>query len=147
MRAFFLSVALFTALPAQSQVPGSADLLGEWWTPGFGARVLIEPCGDAVCGRIVWVWDESANIADKAPLVGRKVIEGMRVAKPDHWNGGKLYNPEDGNHYRGSLQLRTPTSLLVEGCVLMLCKQQVWRRADVTRCPPVGASRPGTQTH
>jgi uncharacterized protein (DUF2147 family) len=30
--------------------------VGEWWTPGFGARVRIEPCGDALCGRIVWVW-------------------------------------------------------------------------------------------
>ena len=126
------------AAPSAADAARSSALLGEWWTPGFGARVRIEPCGDAVCGRIVWLWDVTpTGIADKAPLVGRKVIEGMRMEDPARWSGGRLYNPEDGRDYQGSLHLQTPTRLVVDGCVLFLCKQQVWRRVDAGKCPPV----------
>jgi uncharacterized protein (DUF2147 family) len=115
------------------------DLLGEWWTPGFNARVRIEACGeDAVCGRIAWLWDEQPQgIADKSPLIGKPVIERMRAGAPGHWSGGRLYNPEDGRDYKGTLHLRSATTLVVSGCVLFVCQTQVWRRAEPARCPPV----------
>ena len=136
---------IVAALLATSRLPAQgiesakpSALLGEWWTPGFGARVRIEPCGDAVCGRIVWAWDEAPkDIVDKSPLVGRKVIEGMRAEDAARWSGGRLYNPEDGRDYKGSLHLESPTRLVVDGCVLFVCKQQVWRRVDAGRCPPL----------
>lgn len=141
MRTAFALVAMLVlqVAPAQAaDIASPSGLLGEWWTPGFNARVRIEACGDAVCGRIVWVWDETPkDIADKSPLVGRKVIEAMRADGATLWSGGRLYNPEDGRDYRGSLQLQSPTRLVVDGCVMFLCKQQVWRRADPARCPPV----------
>jgi uncharacterized protein (DUF2147 family) len=131
-----LFIALLTASPwlhAQATLP--AELIGDWWTPGFGARVRIEPCGDAVCGRVVWVWDMAPDIVDKAPLIGRQVVEGMRLQSNGRWSGGRLYNPEDGRHYQGTLQLRSAENLLVEGCVLVLCRKQVWRRVDAAGCP------------
>jgi uncharacterized protein (DUF2147 family) len=132
------------ATPAWATDPASPT--GEWWTPGFGARVRIEPCGDALCGRIVWVWDEApAPAADAAPLVGREVITRMRADGVQRWSGGRLFNPEDGREYRGSLQLTSPSRLVLEGCVLVVCRQQVWRRVDAARCPPaapVAAARP-----
>ena len=135
--AALLAVPTAQAQPAAAGTP--AALLGEWWTPGFGARVRVEPCGDAaVCGRIVWAWDETPpDIADKSPLVGRKVIDAMRAADAGHWNSGRLYNPEDGRDYKGSLHLQSPTRLVVEGCALFICKKQVWRRVDEARCPPL----------
>ena len=106
--------------------------------PGFNARVRIAPCGDALCGHIVWVWDETPRgIADKSPLVGRKVIEGMLPDSTARWSGGRLYNPEDGRDYKGSLTLAGTNRLNVDGCVLFICKSQAWRRADSERCPPV----------
>jgi len=131
------------SLQAQAAEPAkpSALLVGDWWTPGFNARVRIEPCGDGVCGSIVWAWDETPkDIADRRPLVGRTVIEGMRADGDTRWSGGRLYNPEDGRDYKGALHLQSPTRLSVEGCVLFICKQQIWRRADIGRCPPVGAT-------
>jgi uncharacterized protein (DUF2147 family) len=115
------------------------DLQGEWWTPGFNARVRIEACGeDAVCGRIVWLWDDKPQgITDKTPLLGKPVIERMRAGEPGHWSGGRLYNPEDGRDYKGTLQLRSASTLVVSGCVLFICQTQVWRRAEPARCPPV----------
>jgi len=146
VRALALLPALLLAMAANAQQASvavdPAALLGEWWTPGFNARVRIEPCGDAVCGHIVWAWDDTpADIVDKAPLVGRKVVEGMRAEGASRWAGGRLYNPEDGRDYRGSLQLQSESRLLLEGCVLFVCRQQIWRRVDAARCPPVAAPR------
>ncbi len=117
-----------------------AELAGEWWTPGFNARVRIEPCGDAVCGRIVWMWDETPKgIADTGQLIGKPVIEKMRAVAASRWAEGRLYNPEDGRDYKGTLHLRSRNHLVVEGCVLFVCQTQLWRRADVSRCPPVAS--------
>jgi uncharacterized protein (DUF2147 family) len=133
--------AAMMALLAAAHAPAAqaeADLLGDWWTPGFNARVRIERCGDAVCGRIVWLWDETPHdIADKQPLVGRLVIDRMQATQPGRWQGGRLYNPEDGRDYKGSLHLQSTSRLVIDGCVLFICRTQVWRRADAQRCPPV----------
>jgi uncharacterized protein (DUF2147 family) len=131
-------VALLLAGATGTAGAAPSAITGEWWTPGFNARVRIEPCGDAVCGRIVWLWDDTPKgIADKAPLIGRTVIDRMVAAEANRWHGGRLYNPEDGRDYKGSLQLQSPTRLVVDGCVLFICQTQVWRRADAERCPPV----------
>lgn len=140
-----LALWLLVLAPAWATEP-AAGPAGEWWTPGFGARVRIEPCGDALCGRIVWVWDEAPrDAADAAPLVGRQVVSQMRAEGGQRWAGGRLFNPEDGREYRGSLHLASASRLVLEGCVLMVCRQQVWRRVDAARCPPaapVAAARP-----
>jgi uncharacterized protein (DUF2147 family) len=111
------------------------EVLGEWWTPGFAARVRIEPCGDALCGRIVWLWDDAA--AQQQALIGRRVVEGMRAADAGRWAGGTLHDPEDGRAYKGSLQLQPTGSLKLEGCFGPFCRAQVWRRVEAARCPPV----------
>lgn len=132
MRAAVIAAMLLAPIGVQAQA--APELAGDWWTPGFGARVRIEPCGDTICGRIVWVWDTEPDIVDRTPLVGRKVIDGMRPVGSSRWSSGRLYNPEDGRHYQGSLHLRSAENLIVEGCVLLLCKKQVWRRADAAAC-------------
>jgi uncharacterized protein (DUF2147 family) len=133
-----LLVPLGLAVAALGAEAAPSAVSGEWWTPGFNARVRIEPCGDAVCGRIVWLWDDTPKgIADKAPLIGRTVIDRMVAADGQRWQGGRLYNPEDGRDYKGSLHLQSPTRLVVDGCVLFVCQTQVWRRVEPERCPPV----------
>lgn len=136
MRSTLMLLAL--AGSAASAAPPGLEANGEWWTPGFNARVRIDACGDnAVCGRIVWLWDEKPQgIADKTPLVGKLVIDQMKPSEPGLWAGGRLYNPEDGREYKGSLQLRAGSTLVISGCVLFICQTQVWRRADPARCPP-----------
>ncbi len=139
MKPVALCLALMATAAAAVQ-PGR-DLQGEWWTPGFSARVHIEDCGDgAMCGRIAWLWDDlPQGIADQSPLLGKLVIDQMRPSGAGQWNGGRLYNPEDGRDYKGSLQLRSDSTLIVSGCVLFICQTQVWRRVDPARCPPVAS--------
>ncbi len=135
MRSALLGLLLVSAAHAASE---PETIVGEWWTPGFNARGRIEACGEAMCGRIVWLWDEAPkDIADKNSLIGRVVIDGMKSTQAGRWSGGRLYNPEDGRDYKGSISLRSPGQLVVDGCVLFLCQTQVWRRADASRSPPV----------
>jgi uncharacterized protein (DUF2147 family) len=140
-RALVVMLMGLSGLGGTPLAQAESGVTGEWWTPGFNARVRIEPCGDAVCGRIVWLWDETPkDIADKTGLIGRLVIDALSAAEPGRWRGGRLYNPEDGRDYKGTLHLQSPTRLVVDGCVLFVCRTQVWRRAEAGRCPPVALS-------
>ena len=113
------------------------DIFGEWWTPGFNARVLIYPCGSKACGRITWAWEETPpGIADKKPLVGQAIFTGLDKEESDRWVG-RIYNPEDGRSYSSNVSLISPVTLEVNGCVLLFCKRQVWRRFEAGQCPQV----------
>jgi uncharacterized protein (DUF2147 family) len=65
------------------------------------------------------------------------VIDQMKLSEPGQWSGGRLYNPQDGRDDEGSLQRRSDSNLVVSGCLLFICLTQVWRRADLARCPLV----------
>jgi uncharacterized protein (DUF2147 family) len=129
-------LALLSMSHAAPGIASQSSIFGEWWTPGFNARVWLEPCSDKLCGTIVWTWDEAPkDIAESRPLVGLPIIVDMRPDGAASWNAGRIYNPEDGRHYAGSVTLKSEHNLLIEGCVLFICKSQVWRRFDGQRCP------------
>ncbi len=71
----------------------------------------------------------------------------MKLSEPGQWNGGRLYNPEDGRDYKGSLQLRSDSTVVVSGCELFLCQTQVWRRADPGQRPPVAPLGSAAHAH
>ena len=125
------------------------SLQDEWWTPGFAARVKLSPCADKeadkLCGSIVWAWDDTpTGAADKRPLVGQRIISGMKLELGDKAQTGvgpvyrgSIYNPEDSQTYKATIRLKSLNNLLVEGCVLFICREQVWRRHDSLKSPPV----------
>jgi uncharacterized protein (DUF2147 family) len=125
------------AFAVASQAHSADQIFGEWWTPGFNARVLIYPCGPKACGRITWAWEETPpGIAEKKPLVGRTIFDGLEFGEESRWEG-RIYNPEDGRSYASDIGLLTPVTLEVNGCVMMFCKRQVWRRFEPSSCPQV----------
>lgn len=142
--AFVAVLCLFCSLAAQAQ-----SFQDEWWTPGFSARVKLAPCDDKLCGTIVWAWDEQpSGASDKRPLVGQRIISGMKLDAAPAGKGvaektavyfGSIYNPEDSQTYKATMRLKSPNTLLVEGCVLFICREQVWRRHDSLKTPPVSA--------
>src|SRR5262245_32784579 len=104
-----LAVAFFVGSPHAM----ADDIYGEWWTPGFNARVLIYPCDSKACGRITWAWEETPpGIADKKPLVGQAIFAGLDKDGSDKWVG-RIYNPEDGRSYSSNVSLISPVTLEV----------------------------------
>jgi len=131
---------------------------GDWMTQGCASRVRVHPCKtapDALCGTIAWLWEpvdrsgqpiRDANNGDaglrERPLEGLEILTGLRKSEAGRWTGGSIYNPEDGRHYAANLRLRNAEVLELEGCVLFICKQQIWRRRGAgagLRSPAAGA--------
>ena len=140
------AAAALAALLASVVTPalGQSDVLGRWATPGVSAVVELALCSDAatLCGTIRWLWEAvdergrprlDVNNADASlrvrPLVGLAILSGLKP-RPDRGWSGQIYNPEDGQTYRGTLRRIGGDTLEVEGCVLMICRKQVWRKAS-----------------
>jgi uncharacterized protein (DUF2147 family) len=138
------SIALLSLWLAATPVAARDELHAEWITPGYSARVRIHPCEsapDTACGTITWLWESvdrvgapvrDGNNGDDAlrerPLQGLEILAGLRQTQPGRWGGGTIYNPEDGRRYSVNLRLRSAEVLEVEGCVLFICRLQIWRR-------------------
>jgi uncharacterized protein (DUF2147 family) len=141
-RALLAAMLLFAGARAAAAEEG---VLGRWATPGMSAIVELSPCAEpsTLCGTIRWLWDavdergrprlDSQNVEASLrsrPLLGLAILSGLKPARGGGWEG-RIYNPEDGQTYRATLDRSGPDALLVEGCVLFVCQKQVWRRASV----------------
>jgi uncharacterized protein (DUF2147 family) len=138
MRAALLAAALLTlAAPAFA----ADSIEGEWFTPGNGSKVRISACpGKAgqMCGVITWLPAANAKALDgKNPnaalrsrtILGVSTVQGFKPAGPGKWNGGKLYDPSSGKSYDGKITANPNGTLKVEGCVMMVCQAQTWKKA------------------
>jgi uncharacterized protein (DUF2147 family) len=135
---------LFAFILAAGTTPALAadPVQGEWLTVGGSGKVRIAPCParpERMCGTLVWLKDPvdakrlDANNPDQAlrsrPLVGLPMIRDFKPAAPGRWTGGKIYDPESGKTYDSKIAISGNGTLKVEGCVLMLCQAQTWRRS------------------
>jgi uncharacterized protein (DUF2147 family) len=114
---------------------------GEWVTDGGASKVRISACPgkpDQMCGVVSWLPAAKAQDLDKRnpdsvrrnqKILGMSTIWGFKQAAPGKWTGGKLYDPSSGKTYSGKLSANANGTLKVEGCVLMVCQAQTWKRA------------------
>ena len=61
------------------------------------------------------------------PLIGVPILWGF-LPDGEGWQGGRLYNPDDGKDFRAELQLLSPTRLRVTACFGPFCRSQIWTR-------------------
>ena len=120
--------------------PASADqAIGLWKTETRGGVVEITRCGASICGRLVSSDGlraspglKDANNADAKlrgrPLKGLTILSGFRQ-EGAAWNGGRIYNADDGKTYSARVTPVGANQLKVRGCVFVpLCKTQTWTR-------------------
>ena len=114
----------------------SADAKGVWLRDTGASKVRIAPCGDALCGTVVWERTGRTDVNNpdptkkSRPLVGVQVFYSMKPAGENRWNGS-AYNPEDGKTYSGGMTLEGDT-LTTKGCGLggLICKSASWSRSS-----------------
>jgi uncharacterized protein (DUF2147 family) len=114
-------LALGVALSSQAIAD---DVLGVWLHESGEAKVRFAPCGDAVCGEIIWI----ASGADTDARVGDRTFFDMKRVSPDLWRGKTLY-PEDGKVYNATMQLDGAV-LTTSGCATggFICESVRWTR-------------------
>lgn len=128
-------------------------VLGEWRVEDGAATVKIVECNGRLWGVVASEktpggFDRMNPNASKRsrPTLGIPVLINMKKSSDERnkWEGN-IYNAKDGKTYEASVQLKSPTALVVEGCVLsILCGGQTWTRVDATATPgakgaPAGA--------
>ena len=118
-----LCLALMAFLLTTS--PSVADgVLGTWLRDNEALQVKFEPCGDAICGNIVWLRPGS----DSKAKVGQRLFFDMRPTGANAWTG-KAASPDNGSAYAGKMSIDGST-LATSGCIAggLICKSANWRR-------------------
>lgn len=119
------------ALTAAQPAP-RAPIEGYWKNPIGSAIIAIAPCGEALCGKVVWASARGKREVAKntSNVVGTTVLTGMH-ARGSRWTGS-LYIPDDNIHVSAHLQLLNAHQLKLTGCGVMglICRTQIWSRVD-----------------
>jgi uncharacterized protein (DUF2147 family) len=134
--------ALSAATPALAADP----VEGLWLIETGRAKVLIAPCESQpakLCGHTVWLKtlvgddgkprhdQENPNPARRGdPLMGMQVLRDFRQVAAGRWSGGKVYDPNTGKTYDSKMRINADGTLKLEGCVLVICRAQTWKRTS-----------------
>jgi uncharacterized protein (DUF2147 family) len=156
LAALLAAPCLLLATPSMA---GGADVTGVWVSQDGKGAVEISACGDKRCGSIVWVKDPldakgqpllDGNNASEAlrtrPICGLPIL--MDLAQTNGaWDGGKIYDPEEGKTYAVKMKLLEDGKLEVTGyeavpllseteAINLLSETQTWTKApaDLARC-------------
>jgi uncharacterized protein (DUF2147 family) len=119
---------------------------GVWLTAEGDAQVRISPCADQVdqlCGTIVWLKDpldeRGQPVRDdhnpkrelrSREILGLELIHGLMRRGAGHWTGGRVYNSDNGKSYRAGIQVTRRGALRIEGCLLLFCSGETWKRVS-----------------
>lgn len=138
-RALLCSVLLFISTGVMA-ADGEADAAaGVWQTASGGYVQLYESNGEWI-GKIVGSrsgearYDENNPDEDKRGrrLLGVKVLKGLEYAGNGEYEGGEIYDPNNGKSYKAKGVLKDPDTLDVRGYIgiSLIGKSQTWTRVD-----------------
>jgi uncharacterized protein (DUF2147 family) len=139
MRTLTLFLILATGTAPAS--PVSTGAIGDWKTP-TGSVLRVEPCGAAVCLRVVRLSPTApatTDIHNPDPALHHRALCGLIVGSafhPDdatHLTDGRLYDPTSGHTYRGTITAEGD-SLHLRGYIglPLFGRSETWQRT-----PPV----------
>ncbi len=121
----------------------AATPVGLWYAEGGAAQVAIEPCGDELCGRVMWLRspldEDGCDLRDrhnpesalrKRKVTGLEILRGLKPRPDGTWVGGNIYDPATGNTYTCHLALDGDDRLRLRGYVgiPLLGRTATWTR-------------------
>jgi len=128
------AIAASSLLPAAAVTAAPAsDPTGIWINDTGRGAIEIKPCGNALCGNVVWVKDTT-----DAKGCGKQIIGNAAPVGGGLWDNGWIYSPERGRKYNVELKPLADGTLRVTGYAGMkfLSKTMIWTRApaDLQLC-------------
>ena len=132
-----LATVAVAAVPALAQSPQPqpqpAEPTGVWIDHTGRGAVEITPCGDALCGRVVWIKDTGNTKACGVQILGEVKPAGAGV-----WGKGWIYDPEEDSKFDVELKPLAGDKLRVVGYLgtKLFSETMTWKRApaDLQRC-------------
>lgn len=125
-------------------------IVGMWNNAEKDAKIDVFPCGEAYCGRIVWLKtpDYPADSEDgvpgtpkldhnnpdkalrKMPVIGLQIVRDFRFDGENRWSGGLVYDPKNGKTYKGKMTLVAPDRLDLRGYIgiSLIGRTTIWTR-------------------
>jgi uncharacterized protein (DUF2147 family) len=154
------SAAALTVVGVCATPLWAATPVGLWHAEGGAARVAIEPCGDALCGRVVWLRspldEDGCDVRDRQnpdpalrdrPVVGLEVLRGLARRPGGTWSGGRIYDPTSGRTYACDAALDGEDRLHLRGYIgiRLLGRTTTWTRVgrENLRCARAAAATLG----
>lgn len=145
--ALFISLFL---MGSSGFAAGADDILGLWNTQENKSKIEIFKCGNRYCGRIAelkepnYPADDEKGMAGKPkvdrknpdpdlrthPLLGLQIMEGFSFSGSNSWEGGRIYDPDNGKTYKCTVTLSAPNRLEVRGFIgfTFLGRTSIWTR-------------------
>lgn len=122
---------LFLAVPLPA-AHGEDRLSGIWANPQNSVHIRLEPCGESVCGVVVWANDKAAADAARGGtprLIGEGLFRDFTRAGDNLWRG-VVFVPDLGRTFSGTIRLLDDDRLEARGCLTrrLGCRTQVWTR-------------------
>ena len=129
MKRFFIMLAGLAVATAPASALAKSGLEGRWKNGAM--EIVIAPCGDGLCGRVVKASEKQRSKAQKGSgtrLLGSRVIDDIHQTGPGKWTADVYVASRDMNA-KGTIQQAGPNRLKVRGCVLgVICKTTHWDR-------------------
>lgn len=125
--------ATLAILGSAGPVSAATDPTGVWLNDTGRGAIEIVPCGNGLCGTVVWVSDQK-----DADGCGKQIIGDAVEVQRGVWDGGWIYSPERKRRYDVELKPLDDQRLQVTGYAgsKFFSKQMIWTRApaDLARC-------------
>jgi uncharacterized protein (DUF2147 family) len=135
IRRTLISALVATAtLAAPAVASAQESIYGVWRNPKNSVHINIQPCGELLCGRVVWANDNAKEDAKKGGtpnLVGSQLLRNFAPSKTGIWKG-KVFVPDMNVTVSGSAELLDGNTLKARGCIFagIGCKSQNWKRVS-----------------
>ena len=144
-----LLVLVFPLLALASEY-GPGAVVGLWEVEDGSGRIEIHRCGEQYCGRIAWLKeplypaDDPGGMGGKPlvdrdnpdtalrgrPQLGLRMMEGYTFRGDNRWDGGTIYNTENGKRYKSTLAMLAPDRLKLRAYIgiSLIGGSTVWTR-------------------
>jgi len=127
------AIAALVAVAAPAQAQTQTEPTGVWIDHTGRGAVEIAPCGEALCGRVVWLKDAANTQACGVQILGEVKPTGSGV-----WDKGWIYDPEEDSKFDVELKPVGTDKLRVVGYLgtKLFSETMTWKRApaDLQRC-------------
>ena len=131
-------LTLVALAPGASAQGAAGNVAGVWIDHTGQGAVEILPCGERMCGRVVWLKDPAHKSKTGQPICGTQILGDLQRRPNNAWDAGWIYNPEDDERFSAEIKLKNENTLLVRGYlgIKMLGETFTWKRAttSIERC-------------